>query len=60
MIADVSLRMPYLILDRFISWLMLLGRTSSAGGRHVGNLAGGQPVPQTGNSRQAIRERRLP
>jgi hypothetical protein len=25
----VSLRLLYLILDRFLSWLMLLGRTSS-------------------------------
>jgi hypothetical protein len=30
MIADVSLRLLYLILDRFLSWLLLLGRTSSA------------------------------
>jgi hypothetical protein len=30
MIADVSLRLLYLILDRFLSWLVLLGRTSSA------------------------------
>ena len=28
MIADVSLRLVYLILDRFLSWLLLLGRTS--------------------------------
>ena len=30
MIADVSLRLLYLILDRFLSWLLLLGRTSSS------------------------------
>jgi hypothetical protein len=30
MIADVSLRLLYLILDRFLSWLVLLGRTSSS------------------------------
>ena len=30
MIADVSLRLLYLILDRFLSRLVLLGRTSSA------------------------------
>jgi putative transposase len=30
MIADVSLRLLYSILDRFLSWLVLLGRTSSA------------------------------
>jgi hypothetical protein len=30
MIADVSLRLLYLILDRFLSWPVLLGRTSSA------------------------------
>jgi len=26
MITDVSLRLLYLIVDRFLSWLMLLGR----------------------------------
>jgi hypothetical protein len=30
MIADVSLRLPYLILDRLLSWLLLMGRTSSS------------------------------
>jgi hypothetical protein len=30
MIADVSLRLLYLILDRILSWLVLLGRTSSS------------------------------
>ena len=30
MIADVSLRLLYLILARLFSWLMLLGRTSSS------------------------------
>jgi putative transposase len=30
MIADVSLRLLYLILDRLLSWLLLLGRTSSS------------------------------
>ena len=30
MIADVSLRLPYLILDRLLSWLLPLGRTSSS------------------------------
>jgi putative transposase len=30
MIADVSLRLLYLILDRVFSWLVLLGRTSSS------------------------------
>jgi len=30
MIASVSLRLLYLILDRLLSWLMLLGRASSA------------------------------
>src|SRR5215207_10811950 len=30
MITDVSLRLLYLIVDRFLSWLMLLGRTSSS------------------------------
>ena len=30
MITDVSLRLLYLIVDRFLSWLMLLGHTSSA------------------------------
>jgi hypothetical protein len=30
MIADVSLRLLYSILDRFLSWPVLLGRTSSA------------------------------
>jgi putative transposase len=30
MIADVSLRLLYLILDRVFSWLMLLGRTPSS------------------------------
>ena len=30
MIATVSLRLLYLILDRLLSWLMLLGRASSA------------------------------
>ena len=30
MIATVSLRLLYLIVDRLLSWLMLLGRTSSA------------------------------
>jgi putative transposase len=30
MIADVSLGLPYLILDRLLSWLLLLGRTSSS------------------------------
>ena len=30
MIANVSLRLLYLILDRLLSWLLLLGRTSSS------------------------------
>jgi putative transposase len=30
MIADVSLRLLYLILDRLHHWLLLLGRTSSS------------------------------
>jgi putative transposase len=30
MITDVSLRLLYLILDRFLSWLMLLGRATAA------------------------------
>jgi putative transposase len=30
MIADVSVRLLYLILDRLLSWLVLLGRTSSS------------------------------
>ena len=30
MITDVSLRLLYLIFDRLLSWLMLLGRTSSS------------------------------
>jgi len=30
MIAGVSLRLLYLIFDRFLSWLLLLGRTSSS------------------------------
>ena len=30
MIADVSLRLLYLILDRLLHWLLLLGRTSSS------------------------------
>ena len=30
MIVDVSLRLLYLILDRLLSWLLLLGRTSSS------------------------------
>jgi hypothetical protein len=29
MITNVSLRLPYLIFDRLVSWLTLLGRTSS-------------------------------
>src|SRR5215217_3270791 len=30
MITDVSLRLLYLIVDRFLSWLMLLGRATSS------------------------------
>ena len=30
MIANVSLRLLYLILDRLLSWLTLLGRTASS------------------------------
>ena len=30
MITDVSLRLLYLILDRLLSWLMLLGRATSS------------------------------
>jgi putative transposase len=30
MITDVSLRLLYLILDQFLSWLMLLGRATSS------------------------------
>ena len=30
MITDVSLRLVYLIYDRLLDWLMLLGRTSSS------------------------------
>jgi putative transposase len=30
MITDVSLRLLYLILDRFLSWLTLLGRATSS------------------------------
>ena len=30
MITNVSLRLLYLIFDRLLSWLMLLGRTSSS------------------------------
>ena len=30
MITDVSLRLLYLILDRFLSWLMLLGRAPTS------------------------------
>ena len=30
MITDVSLRLLYLIVDRFLDWLLLLGRTSSS------------------------------
>jgi hypothetical protein len=30
MITDVSLRLLYLILDRFLGWLMLLGRATSS------------------------------
>jgi hypothetical protein len=31
MITDVSLRLLYLIVDRFLSWLTLLGRATSSG-----------------------------
>jgi hypothetical protein len=30
MIADMSLRLLYLIFDRLLSWLMLLGRATSS------------------------------
>jgi hypothetical protein len=30
MITDVSLRLLYLIVDRFLSWLMLLSRATSS------------------------------
>ena len=30
MITDVSLRLLYLIVDRFLTWLMLLGRATSS------------------------------
>jgi putative transposase len=30
MITDVSLRLLYLIVDRFLRWLMLLGRATSS------------------------------
>ena len=30
MITDVSLRLLYLIFDRFLGWLMLLGRATSS------------------------------
>jgi len=30
MITDVSLRLVYLIFERLLDWLMLLGRTSSS------------------------------
>ena len=30
MITDVSLRLVYLIFDRLLDWLLLLGRTSSS------------------------------
>jgi putative transposase len=30
LITDVSLRLLYLILDRLLSWLMLLGRATSS------------------------------
>jgi hypothetical protein len=30
MITDVSLRLLYLIVDRFLSWLILLGRPTSS------------------------------
>ena len=30
MIADMSLRLLYLIVDRLLSWLMLLGRATSS------------------------------
>jgi putative transposase len=31
MITDVSLRLLYLIVDRFLSWLTLLGRATLSG-----------------------------
>ena len=33
MIANVSVRLPYLIFDRLLRWLLLLGRTSAS--KHV-------------------------
>ena len=44
MITDVSLRLLYLIVDRFLSWLMLLGRATSS--KEIDVLRRTNPTPR--------------